>query len=89
MEAAFDAVKRQLFDQLHDVVRARIFYVRRAPTSCMPALRLSLRRAPPSVMRHACSRTRPHPQAPPEENGGATNGNGNGSVAESEAARGR
>jgi hypothetical protein len=28
MEAAFDAVKRQLFDQLHDVVRQRIFYVR-------------------------------------------------------------
>ncbi len=26
MEAAFDAVKRQLFDQLHDVVRQRIFY---------------------------------------------------------------
>ena len=29
MEAAFDMVKRQLFDQLHDVVRQRIFYVRR------------------------------------------------------------
>ena len=28
MEAAFDMVKRQLFDQLHDVVRQRIFYVR-------------------------------------------------------------
>jgi hypothetical protein len=28
MEAAFDAVKRQLFDQLHDVVRQKIFYVR-------------------------------------------------------------
>ena len=28
MEAAFDKVKRQLFDQLHDVVRQRIFYVR-------------------------------------------------------------
>ena len=26
MEAAFDAVKRQLFDQLHDVVRTKIFY---------------------------------------------------------------
>lgn len=30
MEAAFDEVKKQLFDQLHDVVRARIFYVRPA-----------------------------------------------------------
>lgn len=28
MEAAFDDVKKQLFDQLHDVVRARLFYVR-------------------------------------------------------------
>ncbi len=31
MEAAFDAVKRQLFDQLHDVVRSKIFYVRPPP----------------------------------------------------------
>jgi hypothetical protein len=33
MEAAFDAVKRQLFDQLHDVVRSKIFYVRPPPLS--------------------------------------------------------
>ena len=37
MEAAFDAVKRQLFDQLHDVVRQRIFYVR----LCRTPLRLA------------------------------------------------
>ena len=28
LESAFDEVKKQLFDQLHDVVRQRIFYVR-------------------------------------------------------------
>jgi hypothetical protein len=54
MEAAFDAVKRQLFDQLHDVVRARIFYVRRAPTSCLASLHCSLRCTHPRVIPHAC-----------------------------------
>ena len=34
MEAAFDAVKRQLFDQLHDVVRTRIFYAVRGSLRC-------------------------------------------------------
>lgn len=32
MEAAFDDVKKQLFNQLHDVVRAKIFHVR-APSA--------------------------------------------------------
>ena len=39
MEAAFDMVKRQLFDQLHDVVRQRIFYVRPPETAlCLAAV---------------------------------------------------
>ena len=79
MEAAFDMVKRQLFDQLHDVVRQRIFYVRcagLAPFGC------------------AASDASWAPQAPPEGALGApANGNGRGEApAASEAtdaARGR
>jgi hypothetical protein len=51
MEAAFDAVKRQLFDQLHDVVRQRIFYVRFARhTPC--ALRLRLQQCTRALLLH-------------------------------------
>ena len=78
MEAAFDMVKRQLFDQLHDVVRQRIFYVR---PSCMCCFCL------PSDPLRAL-------QAPPESALGApANGNGRGDATPSEsatdAARGR
>jgi len=51
MEAAFDAVKRQLFDQLHDVVRQRIFYVRLC--CAVPLLAAHSRNRPRSRRRRA------------------------------------
>ena len=48
MEAAFDAVKRQLFDQLHDVVRTKIFYSVRPAQHCMGLAQCDTSLTPPA-----------------------------------------
>ena len=61
MEAAFDMVKRQLFDQLHDVVRQRIFYVRPPGQRCVWPSSDALRAqtgAAGGFARRACERQR-------------------------------
>jgi hypothetical protein len=78
MEAAFDMVKRQLFDQLHDVVRQRIFYVRgwacllvaQDLTRCVPDRRRRRVRWARLPMETEEGRRRLRPKPPTQREGG-------------------
>lgn len=76
LEQAFDAVKKQLFDQLHDILRAQLF-AQTQMTNGKPAFEAGgnplLQALPPGALKELASPKAgaPQPPPPPEESSGS------------------